>query len=202
MSTARKTRLETAQDTARKLLATARRIFAEEGFNAVSLDALADAAGVTRGALHHHFGNKAGLFEAVLREVDAELSVAIQAAWEAAPDPWAGFRQCYHIYLDATLAPDRRRILFQDAPAVLGLKAQDILLESGFGEVVEDLRGQIAAGRVRDLDPVALAHMLNGATMSLAFWAAAAPAGEDRRAAAHATLSAMFDGLTPGAETR
>ncbi|HMO08172.1 MAG TPA: TetR family transcriptional regulator [Paracoccaceae bacterium] len=197
MSTARKTRSETAADTRAALVATARRAFADEGFGAVALDALADRAGVTRGALHHHFGNKAGLFEAVLREVDAELSCDMQAAWDAAGDPWAGFQACFHAYLDAALAPDRRRILFQDAPAVLGLKAVDILMESGFGELVADLRAQMAAGRVRALDPEALAHMLNGATINLAFWAAEAPPDEDRLPRAHATLAALFDGLAP-----
>lgn len=197
MSTARKTRVETAAGTRAALLATARRAFADEGFAAVSLDALADRAGVTRGALHHHFGNKAGLFEAVLRGVDEELGTAMQAAWGGAADPWARFQACFHAYLDAALAPDRRRILFQDAPAVLGLKAVDILMESGFGELVADLRGHMAAGRVRALDPEALAHMLNGATINLAFWAAEAPAGEDRLPRAHATLAALFDGLAP-----
>lgn len=196
MSTARKTREETAQQTAARLVAVARRAFADEGFAAVSLDMLADRAGVTRGALHHHFGNKAGLFEAVLREVDGELAREMQAAWDVTADPWAGFQRCYHVYLDAALAPDRRRILFQDAPAVLGLKAVDILMESGFGEIVADLRGHMQAGRVRALDPEALAHMLNGATINLAFWAAEAPQGTDRLPQAHATLAAVFDGLS------
>ncbi|QYK43298.1 MAG: TetR family transcriptional regulator [Paracoccaceae bacterium] len=196
MSTARKTRAETAQDTADALVTAARAAFATEGYAAVSLDTLAERAGVTRGALHHHFGNKAGLFEAVLRRVDGELAQAMQAEWELAAEPWDGFRRCYHRYLDAALAPGARRILFCDAPAVLGLKAVDILLESGFGELVADLQTHVAAGRVRPLDPVALAHMLNGATIQLAFWAAEAPDGEDRLPRAHATLAALFDGLT------
>jgi AcrR family transcriptional regulator len=199
MSTSRKTRAEMAHDTAARLIATARTAFATEGFAQVSLDALALRAGVTRGALHHHFTNKSGLFEAVLRAVDAEMSEVLQRHWDSGPDPWGGLRQSYHLYLDLVLAPDRRRILFQDAPAVLGLKAYDILLDSGFRELVEDLRGYIRDGHVRALNPEALAHMLNGATMNLAFWAAEAPEGEDRITPAHATLDALFDGLAPTA---
>lgn len=78
---------------------------------------------------------------------------------------------------------------------MLGLKAVEILLESGFAEVVALLRGLIAEGRVRPLDPEALAHMLNGATIQLAFWAAEAAEGEDRLPRAQATLCALFDGL-------
>jgi AcrR family transcriptional regulator len=199
MSTSRKTRAEMAQDTAAHLVACARAAFAEQGFAQVSLDALALRAGVTRGALHHHFTNKTGLFEAVLRAVDKEMSVVLAQEWDSRGDPWAACRRSYHRYLDLTLAPDRRRILFQDAPAVLGLRATDILLDSGFRELVEDLRGYIRDGLIRPLDPEALAHMLNGATLQLAFWAAEAPDGCDRVGPAHATLDALFDGLAlPG----
>lgn len=192
MSTDRQTRAETARATADRLIAVARTAFAEQGFAAVSLDALAAQAGMTRGALHHHFGNKAGLFEAVLRRIDAEIGAELEAISSAEPDPWTAFRRCYHHYLDAALAPDRRRILFQDAPAVLGLKAVEIQLESGFAEIVADLRALMAGGALPGLNPEALAHLLNGATVQLAFWAAAGP---DRAQAAHATLAAVFDGL-------
>lgn len=194
MSTDRQTRADTARATADRLIAVARAAFADQGFAAVSLDALAAAAGMTRGALHHHFGNKAGLFEAVLRRIDAEIGAELDAISAAEPDPWTAFRQCYHHYLDAALAPDRRRILFQDAPAVLGLKAVEIQLESGFAEIVADLRALMDRGALPGLDPEALAHLLNGATVQLAFWAAAAPG---REGAAHATLAAVFDGLSP-----
>lgn len=195
MSNQRSTRAQTAQATTERLIATAHRAFAERGFAEVSLDALAAEAGVTRGALHHHFGNKAGLFEAVLRRVDAEIAAEMQAVWEATPDAWEGFRACFHVYLDAVLRPDRCRILFQDAPAVLGMKAIDILMESSFGDMVAELQGLIAGRRIGAPDAEALAHLLNGASINLAFWAAEGAAGEGRRDRAHATLSALFDGL-------
>jgi AcrR family transcriptional regulator len=196
MSTDRKSRAETAQHTADRLIAVAQHAFATTGFAGVSLDALAAEAGVTRGALHHHFGNKAGLFEAVLRRIDAEIAAEMQAEWQATRDPWDSFRACFHIYLDAVLRPDRRRILFQDAPAVLGLKAVDILMESGFGEMVKDLEDLIATGRLCAPDAEALGHLLNGATINLAFWAAEGAGDDDRRARAHAALAALFEGLT------
>lgn len=203
MSTARKTRAETAQETSDRLLGVAARAFAAQGVAGVSLDALAAEAGVTRGALHHHFGNRAGLCEAVLRKMVAEIGAALDARWEAdiaaGMDPWAAFRAYSHAYLDAVLAPDRRRILFQDAPAVLGETAWDIIMSEGFGAMVEDLARLIAAGRVVAVDALALGHALNGATVNLAHWAAQGDASEGRLARAHATLSAIFDGLTADA---
>ena len=196
MSNTRTTRARAAQGTTERLIAAAHRAFAEHGFAEVSLDALAAEAGVTRGALHHHFGNKAGLFEAVLRRIDAEIGAEMQAVWETTSDAWEGFRACFHVYLDSVLRPDRSRILFQDAPAVLGLKAVDILMESGFGEMLAELQGFIGSHRVTAPDAEALAHLLNGATINLAFWAAEGEASEGRRDRAHATVAAVFDGLT------
>lgn len=189
----RRNRAEMAQETTARLLAVARRAFAEQGFADVSLDALSAEAGLTRGALHHHFGNKAGLFEAVLRGVDAEIGLELDLLWDSEPDPWLAFRACFHAYLDAILRPDRRRIALQDAPAVLGAKAFDILIDSGLSATIDSLDGLIAAGRLRAEDPVALAHLLNGATSNLAFWAS--EGGEDRLARAHAALDLVFDGL-------
>ena len=195
MSSEPRTRAAAAQDTADRLIAAAQAAFAEAGFAAASLDALAAEAGVTRGALHHRFGNKAGLFEAVLRRIVAEIGAEMTTVEAATPDPWQAFCGCFHHYLDAVLRPDRARILFQDAATVLGVQAIDILLEDGFGELVEDIRGHVETGRFAHVDPVALAHLLNGATLNLAFWVADAAPGEDRKGAAHRTLAVLLQGL-------
>lgn len=196
MST-RSARSETAERTAARLIATARHAFAEQGFAQVSLEALAAEAGVTRGALHHHFTNKAGLFEAVLRAVDAEIGAELDRIHDREPDLWQGFRACFHAYLVLALRPDRRRILFHDAPAVLGSRALDILMNSGFATIVADLRRLIENGRIRQIPPEALAHTLNGAVMAQVMWLSGLE-GDDptRLAAAHDALDAIFDGLT------
>ena len=190
-------RAEAAELTALRLVATARQAFATQGFAQVSLDALAAEAGVTRGALHHHFQNKAGLFEAVFRAGDAELGDELDRVHASEPDLWRALRQCYHAYLDLALEPANARILFRDAPAVMGARAMEILMESGFATIVDELSDLIAAGRLRPLDPVATAHVLNGAIMAQALWLAGCDGGtEDQRTAAHAALEAVFDGIS------
>ncbi|NJS40239.1 MAG: TetR/AcrR family transcriptional regulator [Rhodobacteraceae bacterium] len=188
-------RLVSTQATMDRLISAAHHAFATEGFAATSLDRLAETAMVTRGALHHHFTNKAGLFEAVLRRIDAEITVELQEVWLATADPWDGMRSCIHLYLDAVLRPDRKRILLQDAPAVLGVRAFDILAESGFDELVADLQALAEANRITPKDAEALAHLLNGAIASLALWVAESD-DENRHARAHTTLAALLDGLT------
>lgn len=176
------------------LMATARRAFAEQGFAAVSLDALAGQAGMTRGAVHHHFGNKAGLFEAVFRAVVAEVGAEIDATCSLG-DEWQGFRACFHAYLDAVVRPDRCRILFEDGPAILCGAAYEILIDDGLPDVIAALSGLEAAGRITRCDAEGLAHALNGASANLAFWIAADPS---RSARAHAVMDALFDGLMAG----
>jgi AcrR family transcriptional regulator len=187
-------RAAAAAETVARLVAVAHAAFAEEGYGAVSLDALAARAGVTRGALHHHFGNKAGLFRAVIERIDREIGEELDRVWASHPDPWDAFRACYHGYLDAVLEPLRRRIVFRDMPAVMGIEGVDLLMNSGFQQLVDDLRALITAGRIVTADPEALAHLFNGAAMQLAFWAA--EGDEARRGRAHAALDAMFDGVT------
>ena len=76
------------------------------------------------------------------------------------------------------------------------MKSVDILMELGFGSMVEDLQLFIATDRIRAPDAEALGHLLNGASINLAFWAAEGDPGENRRQRAHATLAALFDQLT------
>lgn len=77
----RLSRVDSAERTARWLIEVARAAFAGRGFAKVSMDELAAQAGVTRGALHHHFTNKSGLFEAVLMKVNDELESELEARW-------------------------------------------------------------------------------------------------------------------------
>ncbi len=193
----RRNRADMVRGTTENLISVARTAFAEQGFSAVSLDAVASEAGVTRGALHHHFTNKAGLFEAVFRQVDAELTAEVTAVADQFAEHWAGFRAAFHAYLDLAQQPHRRRILFQDGPAVLGAKAYDIIIDSGLADIIATLRNLVDSGRITAPDPVALAHLVNGGTVTLAFWVAEAKPGEDRATPAHATLSRMFDAFGP-----
>lgn len=69
-------------------------------------------------------------------------------------------------------------------------------MESGFADIVDELQAVITDRRVVAMDAVAMAHLINGATINLAFWVADAPDGENRLTPAHATLAKMFDGFT------
>lgn len=117
----RRTAAEAAA-TRRTILDAARVTFAEEGYGAATLDGIARRAGVTRGAVHHHFGDKQVLFVEVFETIEHEINDAVvTAALTARPERFeplkAGCRKLFELFAE----PDLRRIVLADAPAVLGL---------------------------------------------------------------------------------
>jgi AcrR family transcriptional regulator len=112
-----------AAETRRSILAVARASFAERGYSATGTTELVEQLDLTRGALYHHFTDKADLFAAVFTEVEEELNAAVNdAAVAAAADGvraaiLAGARAC----IEFMGRPDYRQIAVADGPAVLGL---------------------------------------------------------------------------------
>src|SRR3546814_8503843 len=70
---ARRSRMQMTAETRSTLLKLARQMFGKTGYADASMDELTAAAGMTRGALYHHFGSKQGLFEAVVEQIDEEM---------------------------------------------------------------------------------------------------------------------------------
>jgi AcrR family transcriptional regulator len=133
MSPSQQDRRET---TKAALIAAARPLFSDRGFAGASADEIVRAAGVTRGALHHHFADKRGLFTAVFEQVEAELTQEladiIVAGGEGELMPLA-----LAAFLDICERPDVRRIALTDAPTVLGWQTwREIEARYGLGLLV------------------------------------------------------------------
>jgi AcrR family transcriptional regulator len=118
----RRTQAERAADTREALIVAARPLFASPGFGDVSLESIVRDAGVTRGALYHHFADKTELFAAVFERVEDEMAakMAETIATAGETDPIAVMRLGANFWLDACDDPEVRRIAIMDAPAVLG----------------------------------------------------------------------------------
>jgi AcrR family transcriptional regulator len=161
-----------SEATRAELMQRARLMFAAEGYDKAPLDALVRSAGLTKGALYHHFGSKQGLFLAVVRDIAGEIGAAASRLLGDAPSR-SGFRKACAAYLEAALQPDVRRILLIDAPAVLSPE-QAQLLEQEFGVrlLADALRALANAGEIEVEDIEALAHVANGALNGIALWAA------------------------------
>ncbi|ENX36191.1 hypothetical protein F889_00349 [Acinetobacter colistiniresistens] len=155
-----------------KLIEVARRAFAKYGYADTSMDKLTAEAGLTRGALYHHFGDKRGLFAAVVDQIDSQMAEFAQQHLEQPDDLWEGLLLEGQTYIKNALNPEFQRIVLRDGPAVLGDPAhwpsQSRCLQST-RECIEQL---LAANRIKMIDPEAAAVFLNGAAMNAALWVA------------------------------
>lgn len=156
-------RAEHTKETRGALTAAARSLFAERGYAATSTEDVVQAAGVTRGALYHHFRGKEELFRAVYEEVEAEQAERI-AARALAAEPSAQLQVGLEIFLDGCADPGFRRIAIMDGPSVLGWEAwREIGARYGLGLIRMALEASMEAGDIerQPVDP--LAHLLLGA---------------------------------------
>lgn len=110
-----------AEQTRQAIVKAARDAFAAHGFAAASTTAIAADAGVTRGALYHHFADKTELFRAVFLEIEHELNETVVGAALAQTDSLSAFAAGCGAVLDFAARPDYQRIVVVDAPAVLGV---------------------------------------------------------------------------------
>ena len=113
---------EQSEATRAALISAGRRLFGERGYGGVGTEDIVRAAGVTRGALYHHFGGKSDLLEAVYREVEEEITARIAevALGSGATSPVESMRAGIAMFIDACAEPEVQRIVLLDAPAVLG----------------------------------------------------------------------------------
>ncbi|MEW9548244.1 TetR/AcrR family transcriptional regulator [Nonomuraea sp. NPDC050783] len=116
----RRTQAERSDGTTAALTRAARELFGRHGYAATSIDAVAAAAGVTKGAAYHHFGGKAPLFRAAVEEELVAVSARLERVAAEEGEPWAAVRRGAHAFLEHCLDPGFRRIVLLDAPSVLG----------------------------------------------------------------------------------
>ena len=169
-----KRRADMVEETRGKLIGAARKAFAEKGFAASSMDELTAGAGLTRGALYHHFGDKKGLLQAVIDEIDAEMLVRQRRAGEGAETPWLGFLAEGVAYIEMSLEPEIQRIMLLDGPAVLGDPSRWPNQNACLRTTTQVIQSLIDAGTVKPVDAEAAARLVNGAALNAALWIAAA----------------------------
>lgn len=168
--------------TRERLLVAARGLFGERGYEATSIEAVLEAAGVARGALYHHFRGKAELFDAVLARVLIEISERTASAAADSRDPLEGLRAGSHAWLRMALDPAIQRIALLDPTTAVGWerwREQD--QQHSLGGLRANLRRLADEGRVPGAQAELLAHVLLAALNEAALFIAYA---EDQRAAA------------------
>ncbi|MCU1784333.1 TetR/AcrR family transcriptional regulator [Pseudomonas sp. 13B_2.1_Bac1] len=186
-------RAEIIEDTRARLIASARLAFATQGYANTSMDDFTARAGLTRGALYHHFGDKKGLLAAVVAQLDSEMDAHLQRLSDEASDPWSGFCERCRAYLRMAQDAEIQRIVLQDAPAVLG--------DTGSQQhCVESLRQRLDAlmhsGVIPQAPSAALAQLINGSLVNTALWIARDAHPGERLEECLQSLELLLRGLT------
>ncbi len=162
MPEARPTRREeNARATRALLLATARELFGQRGFTDVGIEEIAARAGVTTGALYHHFGNKRGLFRAVFEAMEADLLERAIAIGSEYGDLWQGLEAGIGATLEASLAPDFQQIALRDARTVLSAAEWRAIVDRySFGRLRAAVEGFMGSGVIAPGSPEMVARVL------------------------------------------
>jgi AcrR family transcriptional regulator len=166
-------RVETAEENRIKLIGAARRAFAASGFAAASMDVFTAEVGLTRGALHHAFGDKKGLLAAVVAQVDSEMAARAHEAGATATDPWEKLLAEGEAYVEMALDPEVQRIVLLDGPAFLGDPSRWPSQNACLQETKQAVAQLIGEGVMRPVDVEAASRLLSGAAFNAALWVAA-----------------------------
>lgn len=188
-------RSEKVEETRSKLIETARKAFAEKGYAKASMDDITAEAGLTRGALYHHFGDKKGLLQAVVDQIDSEMAARARQTATQAESVWEGLLAEGIAYIEMALNPEVQRIVLLDGPAVLGdpsrWPSQNSCLQATIGMV----QALIRDGVMKPVNAAAAAHLLNGAALNAALWIAASDDPQSVVDSAIETFLVMANGL-------
>ncbi len=114
---------ERTEQTRQALMDAARRLFIEKGYAETATPDIVAAAGMTRGALYHHFEDKKALFRAVIEREAADVAEEIERRAKPETEPRAALLAGAAAYFDAMAVAGRTRLLLFEAPAVIGLPA-------------------------------------------------------------------------------
>jgi len=195
---ARRTQAERTEATTAALVEAARELFARDGYDATSLDAVAARAKVTKGAVYHHFAGKRQLFEAVFSGEVERMAVPLSAAYARKKDPWDAFGAGCRAFLDECLDPGLQRIVLLDASAAIGWEGIR-RLEAPLLEMMEVAISRAAdAGRIAPRRPGPLASFLFGAICEMAMIVARADNQKSAHRDALAEIGRVLDGLAIG----
>jgi AcrR family transcriptional regulator len=185
-----------SETTRAALISAARELFAEQGFSETSTEQIVKRAGVTRGALYHHYRDKEDLFRAVFETIEAELAERLLKAATRADEPVEQIQRGFAAFLDACLEPAIQRIVLIEGPTVLGWdqwQAIDARYMSGL--ICGGLNQAIATGAIDAQPTEPLAHLLLGAASQAGLALARDKHPRRARATTGASLERLIEGL-------
>ncbi|MEV0402108.1 TetR/AcrR family transcriptional regulator [Actinoallomurus sp. NPDC050550] len=189
-------RLQYVEQTRQSLLDSAEHLFIAGGYHATSLDAIAEAARFTKGALYRHFANKEAVFTAVVERVQREAVDQIALDDTRTAPSWPGAMAAVAAYLDLTISERFRRIVLEEAPGVLGWVRWRALDEQTTGGVVRHMVERLAQnGVIAPADPAVTSRLICALVAEAALGMATTSDPQAARRTALACIQQLVSGL-------
>ncbi|MEV6325565.1 helix-turn-helix domain-containing protein [Nocardia sp. NPDC051787] len=189
-----------AESTRQTLFDTALRLFAERDYADLSAEELVRAAGLTRGALYHHFDGKRGLFEAVMSELEGRAAQRIREATATSSDPFERADRGVAEFLNICAEHDYRQIVLLQGPLALGWQRWRELDQQHLGGLVVDaVRALLDAELIRPHPAELVASAFYGALTELSLTIADTDHADRTRAQATRLIQDLLGGLATGA---
>lgn len=197
-----RTQAERTRATTDQLVSAGRDLFAANGYDSTFLDAVVERAGVTKGALYHHFDGKRALFAAVYEAEQRSIAHAVDVAAGKEANSWAAFLAGCQAFFDAAMDSGFQQILI-DAPAVLGWKdMRDIEDRHLMAMIKQGLRTAMDDGHIKERRVDPLAHQVHGAMCEAAMVIARSDEPEQQAREAMSALTDLLNGLASPAKAR
>lgn len=193
----RRTQAERSVTTSAHLVEAAWLLFSRDGYSATSIDAVAAAAGMTKGAAYHHFEGKAALFRVVFERQQEQLAAVLAEAAARASDPVEALLAGCRTFLERCLDPGFRQILLLDGPSVLGWQGvRGLQREHSLRVLREGLVTAADAGLITGGDLDARCHLVFGALCEAGMLMASTDHPTDTLPAVLAEAERLIRGLT------
>jgi AcrR family transcriptional regulator len=189
-------KIQRGQQTSAQLIAIAREIFSTRGYSNTDLDSIVREAGVTRGALYHHFADKKALFLAVFEDAQTDVASRIIRGGMGKQTVWEKFVSCNYAFFEACRDSELQRIILVDAPAVLGWDVWRRVDEAKTLDILRSLlRELVEEGIIRTLPIEALTHIISGAINETVMWIAGSEDPEKAFAEGWSTINDLLGSL-------
>ena len=181
-----------AEATRRVIIQAGRELFASQPYSELTGLQICERAGVTRGALQHHFGSKLGLFMAVFNDLQSDVVTRVADALADHDDPWDRARAAIVALLDVYTDAEYQAVVLKEAPAALGWQRWRDLHREDFTDLARELIGSFAAAGLVKHSPAMWTATMHGALTELSFEIARSNDPAHTRTVALALLDEMM----------
>lgn len=182
--------------TIKKLIKISKQLFTERGYDNTTLEDVAKIAGLTRGALYHHFGGKKGLFQAVLENVLYDYFVQLKKKLRTFQSPWEKLLELIYDFLQACTTPVISQIVIVDSCSILGMNVLVEIDEKFTMGLIKNILSELKNSKKNiSININIMANIIYGSTQQLGLYIAQEEDPQKAFLESYSTMKLLFFSL-------